>query len=60
MGRDETNWPDYWPSTVEADGYIETNNILLTTSVHVEFFVIKSFFKGKNAQMHYNFVVLRK
>lgn len=60
LGRDETNWPDYWPSTVEADGYIETNNILMTTSVYVEFFHNKkAFLRGKNAQnAHYNFVLL--
>lgn len=60
MGRDETNWPDYWPSTVEADGYIETNNILMTTSVYVEFFHNKKAFKGKMPKMHYNFVLPTK
>ena len=48
------------PSTVEADGYTETN-ILLTTSVYVEFFHNKkAFLREQMLKMHYNFVVPRK
>ena len=49
--REDTNWPDNWPTTVEADGCMETNYILLTTSVYVEFFHNKKVFsKGKKVQ----------
>lgn len=50
-----------WPTTVEADGYMKANYILLTTSVYAEFFHNKKVFsKEKKIQRKYNFMVPRK